>query len=662
MATWLMSSANDVVVGLEDDAALDRARVGTKAANLAQARRAGLRTLGGFTLPIATAVGVVESGKLGDAVLGAYLDLSDQGRRAVVVRSSSPSEDTATSSMAGHFQSVVGVVGVEAFVAAVADVVASGAEAPMAVLVQPHLDPRVSGIAFGIDPVSGRQDRRVVVAVAGGPQALVAGAVTGDRYELDRRGRLRSVHVGDGGTDLTRSERRALAGVVARAAAAFGGPQDIEWAMTDDGAVVLLQTRPVTSTGERPSGPVYASDPLAETFPAPLAALEQDLWLPPLRDAISAVAVLTGKASRRQVGRRPIVVSPGGRAAVDVDLLGPPPTGFLAAIDPRPRLRRLGSAARVGRLSAALPSIVQGVLAEADAALGAVGPLDGLHDAALFAVLERTEHVLRSLHGHELLAGALARDDHGTTGAEVALHALHLGRSAELDDDQVRASHPEVLALSAPRIGPATALPRTAPVVRPVTVHDLGAREALRLRVRWTHELSSRVALELARRLRERGMLASASEVRHLSLDELRRAAAGDPPSPVAAEAGAPLPTRFQLTASGQVVAVASAGATDGIGAGGGRRAGPVHVGDDPPPGSVLVVDVLDPRLAVHLPQLAGVVSETGSALSHLAILAREHGVATVVGLPDARNRWKAGQIVTVDGTTGSVEALEDVR
>ncbi|MET0325737.1 MAG: PEP-utilizing enzyme, partial [Ilumatobacteraceae bacterium] len=91
---------------------------------------------------------------------------------------------------------------------------------------------------------------------------------------------------------------------------------------------------------------------------------------------------------------------------------------------------------------------------------------------------------------------------------------------------------------------------------------------------------------------------------------------------------------------------------------------GPVHVADagtEVPAGSVLVVGHLDPRLATVIPRLAGLVAETGSPLSHLAILAREHGVATVVGLPDATSRFHQGDIVTVDGHGGSVTAVAPV-
>jgi phosphoenolpyruvate-protein kinase (PTS system EI component) len=69
----------------------------------------------------------------------------------------------------------------------------------------------------------------------------------------------------------------------------------------------------------------------------------------------------------------------------------------------------------------------------------------------------------------------------------------------------------------------------------------------------------------------------------------------------------------------------------------------------------VLVVPHLDPRLAAVIPRLGGLVAETGSPLSHLAILARERGVAIVVGVSGATTRFAEGELVTVDGHTGAV-------
>ena len=87
---------------------------------------------------------------------------------------------------------------------------------------------------------------------------------------------------------------------------------------------------------------------------------------------------------------------------------------------------------------------------------------------------------------------------------------------------------------------------------------------------------------------------------------------------------------------------------------------GAVHHGTgSPPDGSVLVVRTLDPALAVHLPRLGGLVAETGSVLSHLAILAREYGIPTVVGVAEAVERFEPGAVVLVDGTTGEVVLMD---
>ena len=122
-------------------------------------------------------------------------------------------EDTAGSSMAGQFDSVIGISGFEEFVAAVRAVLDSRAHAgvvgsPIAVLVQPLIEPRYGGVLFGIDPVSGRTDRRVVSAVEGGPEPLVSGEVAGSRYRPRhaRKGRSTSTAA------MVPSSRRAICG------------------------------------------------------------------------------------------------------------------------------------------------------------------------------------------------------------------------------------------------------------------------------------------------------------------------------------------------------------------------------------------------------------------------------------------------------------------
>jgi rifampicin phosphotransferase len=145
-----------------------------------------------------------------------------------------------------------------------------------------------------------------------------------------------------------------------------------------------------------------------------------------------------------------------------------------------------------------------------------------------------------------------------------------------------------------------------------------------------------------------------------LTLDELNSLVIPDDLAARTRPAGPPLPTMFRLAAADTVVAADAGDAHGrGTGAGGGRRSGPVfHLSAStvPPAGSVLVVQALEPGLIAFLPDAAAVVAETGSPLSHLAILAREMGVPVVVGVAGAREALAEGTIVVVDGRTGEVQ------
>lgn len=58
--------------------------------------------------------------------------------------------------------------------------------------------------------------------------------------------------------------------------------------------------------------------------------------------------------------------------------------------------------------------------------------------------------------------------------------------------------------------------------------------------------------------------------------------------------------------------------------------------------------------------QPGDVVCDGGGPLSHTAIVAREHGLPTVMGAGDATTRLYDGQRVTVVGSTGTVQVQPD--
>jgi pyruvate,water dikinase len=526
-------------------------------------------------------------------------------------------------------------------------------------------------VLFGIDPVSGRSDRRVVNAVRGGPEPLVSGEVNGSQYVLTINGKIVDFHANDG-PPLGRAALRRLAALSHEVARVFGGPQDVEWAIGNDGKLWLLQSRPVTTQVLGvPRGPIYGPGPIAETFPEPLTELEHDLWVPPLRDAVREAVLLAGAATRAEVDASDVVVAVDGHVAIDLRLAGEivPKRTVVHKLNPVPAAHRLRGAWRVGRLRSAVPRLSERLLDRVDADLEAVPALDDLTSRQLIALLHRGGAILRALHAHEILMGMLT-DTGGNrmTGASVALRVLVEARQDGLTDDEVLGRSPIVLALAPPKVAAAPKLPPEATAVHLGSDERSGndngiIREALRLRVRWIQELSGRAAWELGERLAASGQLTEPELIRHMTLAHVEAVATKRAvviPALVQShdhDFGAPLPARFQLSDRGKIVRVEIAPEMGGgTAAGGGIGTGPVtYNADDPPQGSVLVTTTLTPGLGPLLSRLNAIVAETGSVLSHLAILARESGVATVVGYAAATDELQEGDVVTVNGETGQV-------
>jgi pyruvate,water dikinase len=75
-------------------------------------------------------------------------------------------------------------------------------------------------------------------------------------------------------------------------------------------------------------------------------------------------------------------------------------------------------------------------------------------------------------------------------------------------------------------------------------------------------------------------------------------------------------------------------------------------------PGDVLVCPITSPAWSVLFPNVRALVTDAGSVLSHSAIIAREFAIPAVVATGNATSLIRDGQLVSVDGTSGSVEVL----
>lgn len=72
--------------------------------------------------------------------------------------------------------------------------------------------------------------------------------------------------------------------------------------------------------------------------------------------------------------------------------------------------------------------------------------------------------------------------------------------------------------------------------------------------------------------------------------------------------------------------------------------------------GDILVCHLTDPEWTPLFKLASAVVADTGSALSHAAIVAREFNIPAVLGVGFATNRFKDGDMIMVDGYKGEVK------
>jgi len=71
--------------------------------------------------------------------------------------------------------------------------------------------------------------------------------------------------------------------------------------------------------------------------------------------------------------------------------------------------------------------------------------------------------------------------------------------------------------------------------------------------------------------------------------------------------------------------------------------------------GKILCTMRTDPGWAPLFPQIDGLLVERGSSLSHSAVVAREMGIPTVVGVKGITKRLSSGDFIRLDGKTGDI-------
>jgi pyruvate,water dikinase len=229
------------------------------------------------------------------AIRAAHVELSPNDE-PVAVRSSATTEDAEDASFAGLQDTFLWVLGADQMVARVRECWGSlySVESmtyrlkhglpedgvAMAVVVQRMVDAMCAGVMFTRSPLTGDKSVITIEGAWGLGSAVVSGEVTPDRWVLGKiTGEIsvrdisdkhaRQVPAPGGGIHeveneaaianqpcLTDDQLLALREVGRRIERHYGRAQDIEWALDQQGNVLLLQSRPETVWSARDAAPV----------------------------------------------------------------------------------------------------------------------------------------------------------------------------------------------------------------------------------------------------------------------------------------------------------------------------------------------------------------------------------------------------------------------
>lgn len=237
------------------------------------------------------------------AIRSAYDELSARTGEVdvpVAVRSSGESEDLGGASFAGQYDTFLWIRGIDDVLAHVRQCWAGmfgsavltyrpGGEADLTdygicVGIQQMVASRSAGVMFTLDPVTGDRSKVVIEGCWGLGEGVVSGAITPSRYIMDKvtfeevsaevavQDQMFALDPATAATGLVEvaaerrtapclspDEVRTLVELAKRIEQHRGAPQDIEWAIAENGDVRVLQVRPETVWSNRASEALVAA-------------------------------------------------------------------------------------------------------------------------------------------------------------------------------------------------------------------------------------------------------------------------------------------------------------------------------------------------------------------------------------------------------------------
>lgn len=577
------------------------------------------------------------------------------GSRPLVIRSSAPGEDSASSSFAGLHDSFVNVCDRREQLLAIRKVWASlwsdrallyrqelglkVADSNMAVLVQELVSGDKSGVAFSIAPDNRKE--LVIEAVWGLNQGLVDGSIEPDSWRIDREGLqtvsyraadkrcklvpqaelLQSVSLSEQeqGPVLNESQVVTLSQSVLALEEAFSTPQDCEWTWCG-GQLILLQSRPITaSKTEDPRGWYFNLHRSLANLKLLQQRIENEI-MPGIEQAAAQLttvdlAPLSDQALAKEFERRQRLLQEWEEAyrtdcipmAHGIRLFGEFYNDALQPEDPFEFLELL----RGGELRALTRNRRLGVLAEKISAqedtpecaaeLARLAEEIGLAEPQLIKLLMQLgDKPYKSAPTDGAALEQTYREHFSEAGWPQAQEVLQIGRASYRlrDDDNIS----------------------LAALVREVKRVEVEARRRCP-----SNEKPHLAALLTTAAQRPSGLSGPVLNAGQVDQAAFRaRQLQGQPASPGLVTAPARVIRNEQQLSDF-------------------RR------------GEILVCDAIDPAMTFIVPLAVGIIERRGGMLIHGAIIAREYGIPCVSGITAAADIIDTGDRVTVDGYLGLV-------
>ncbi|HPN33269.1 MAG TPA: PEP/pyruvate-binding domain-containing protein [bacterium] len=178
---------------------------------------------------------------------------------------------------------------------------------------------------------------------------------------------------------------------------------------------------------------------------------------------------------------------------------------------------------------------------------------------------------------------------------------------------------------------------------------------------------SRRVVLHMAEQLQQQGLLKAAQDVFYLTKNELADATIANSAQIYASIIQQRKAFLNQwITAASNHRSLSSQKIFKGVPVSRGIALGPAYIAFTcdqafaAPKDSVLIARSIDPAWTPVFHQISALVLEVGGVLSHASILAREFGVPSVTSVAQATALIKPGDMVKVDGGSGTIYLLKE--